>query len=75
MAAMAQPIRTKFRVIERRHEDGMQFIALVAAVNGRLQDAESGTSGGGTIGLATNDPAMAAHFRPGTTFYVDFTEV
>ncbi|WP_353429033.1 hypothetical protein [Paracoccus denitrificans] len=72
---MAQVIRTKFRVIERRHEAGIQFVTLVAAVNGRLQDAESGTSGGGTIGLATTDPDMAAHFLPGRTFYVDFTEV
>ena len=53
----------------------MQFVTLVAAVNGRLQDAESGTSGGGTIGLATADPDMAAHFLPGRTFYVDFSEV
>ena len=72
---MANTIRTKFRVLERKHEDGMQVITLVAAVNGRLQDAESGTSGGGTIGLATADPDMAAHFLPGRTFYVDFSEV
>ena len=72
---MAQVIRTKFRVIERKHEAGMQFVTLVAAVNGRLQDAESGTSGGGTIQLATAEPTIAARFRPGITFHVDFEEV
>lgn len=72
---MTRQIRTKFRVIERRHENGGQFLALVAAVNGRLQDAETATSGGGSIGLFTTDPEMAAHFLPGRTFYVDFSEV
>ncbi|WP_347268181.1 hypothetical protein [Paracoccus sp. (in: a-proteobacteria)] len=72
---MANVIRTKFRVLERQHEGGTVFISLVAAVNGKLADAESGTSGGGSIGLATADPRMAAHFLPGTTFYVDFSEV
>ena len=72
---MANVIRTKFRVIERKHVDGLQLISLIAAVNGKLANAGAGTSGGGNIGLATADPEMAAHFLPGTTFYVDFTEV
>lgn len=72
---MANVIRTKFRVIERKHTDGLQIISLIAAVNGKLADAGAGTSGGGSVQLVTADPRMAAHFLPGTTFYVDFTEV
>ena len=70
---MANVIRTRFQVVERKHVDGLQIISLAAMVNGKL--ANAGTRGGGGVSLATADPEMAAHFLPGTTFYVDFTEV
>lgn len=68
-------VRAKFKVQSiTESEGGMKSVRLHPVTSGSPENAEFYEyTPGGSIDLSTLNPAAAAQFVPGKSFYVDFT--
>ena len=68
-------VRAKFKVISvTEHEAGLKFVKLAPVTGGSPENEKFFKyTPSGTIEMGTINPSVAEQFKPGTTFYVDFT--